>query len=264
MIKSLISSAHHYYVIFFEAERFKTINEILSVFPGKKKSKEISYKSRKYLHAQVLIEKRYGSENAISGNQYINSEEQISYWYDFYIGKMEVDERRVFFISFPYFKMRKFLERVFKDKNITPRFYKPQLVRVLEYMHGEKRSAVYDTKEGFTAEIIKYSASISDFENKSRMSLIGDNPLESRAYKILNSDSQLTVVTTSLKLRCTKLGLGDLEMSFDKLGNYRYWIKRNAEESATPIVPYAFDFFKKLDAFEINEYIGNQTLLENE
>ena len=223
----------------------------------------MNFKTKQYYHVQVLINRRYGAENAIGGNA-VKKGEETFYWYDLYVGKIDSEGRRIFFVSFPYFKLRRYFEKLFKGANIIPNYYKPQLVKVLDYMKSDNRGATYDSKEKFSAEIIKYTAAILDSDNASKISLTGDSPLDSRAYAILSNDEKLKVNTTSLKLRCTKVDLGQLEISFDRLGNYRYWIKWKAANNTVPIVPYAFEFFKRLKALHVDEYIGNQTLLENE
>ncbi len=263
MKDSVISSSHHYYVIFFDAHKINSINDIVHAISDPVESEEIVVKNRKYRHIQVLIDRRYGSENALIGNMKRKGD-SVYYWYDMYIGKTEIEGKKIFFVAYPYFKLRNYLEGIFADASLKPNYFKAKLKEVMEYMKGEDRAASKNPTEGFDAEIIKYSAAIKDSENASKINLSGINPLNSRAFDILNQDSKITVSTTSLKLRCSKLGIGSLEISFDKLGNYRFWIKRDSANVAVPMVPYAFNFFKDINALLEDGYIGNQTLLEDE
>src|ERR1700761_6127029 len=108
MRESIISTAHHYYLIFFHANKLNSVSDITRLFKDKTEVEEIVIRNRKFLHLQVLIDKRYGSENALIGNM-VSTKKNVSYWYDMYMGKIEVDGKRIFFIAYPYFKIRNYI-----------------------------------------------------------------------------------------------------------------------------------------------------------
>lgn len=263
MKKSVIESSHHFYVTFFNDSKLKSYRDVVAIFSSDIETEQFKNGKEIFIHAQILLERRYGSENALIGNQ-----EQIKgklfYRYDLYIGKIDIDDKRVFFIAYPYFKLRDFLNKLFVEKQIQPKYYKLDLNLVMDYMKGKERTFANDTVLGWKAEIIKYTAGIKDSREASKINLSGENPLNSRAFEILNNDDELVVTTNSLKLRCIKDGVGTLELSFDKLSNYRFWIKNSGEMQTVPVVPYAFAFFNNVNALLESSSIANLTMLEDE
>lgn len=264
MKESVIASSHHFYVTFFDSPDIKSVSSLINLFTDKMNIEPVVQKNKNQLHIQLLINERYGNERVLIGNQ-VKRGEKIYYWYDFYIGKLDTEEKKIFFICYPYNRMKHYLEDIFFENEITNVYHKPVVKTVLEYMKESDRSEATRLDEGFSAQITKYTAQIKNSLESNRVNIIGQNPLNSKVFEILNKKGLgLTIKTTSLKLRCDKLDVGHIDLAFDRLGNFRFWIRRDAADIAIPMIPFAFDFFKNIDAIIEDEFISSQTLLEDD
>jgi hypothetical protein len=257
MIESVIASSHYYYVNFFDCPSIKSVSAITKLLSDTFEIEPVSKKNKNLFHLQVLIEKQYGSERVLIANQ-VKKRGRIYFWYDLYIGKVEGSEN-IFFICYPYNKIKEYLARLFSTNNLVPDFHKPLVKNVLEKME----SGYVGGEQDFTVHISKYSAQVISEPNANRVNIIGQNPLNSKVYNLLK-DNKIPLKTTSLKLRCTKTAIGTIEISFDRLGNYRFWIKRDAADFTIPLLSNSFRFFEDMEALEIDSYMSIHTLLETE
>lgn len=269
MIDSVIASNHHFYVLFFESQKIKTLSSISSIFNNRSQYEIISIKKNRNLdfcHLQLELNKLYGTENVLKLNLSKNKKGGPFYWYDFYIGKIDLNEIRYFYICYPYNRLGKFLENCFHSKSIQTTFYKPKLEKVLAYMQDRSHIGIsLMEKNGFNGDITRYSAVVSEAEDKAnKINIIGQNPLKSKTFEILNAAEGISIETIALKLKCLQLDIGEIDLSFDRLGNYRFWLKRKAQGSSIPTIPFAFKFLMEIAPLESSEFISSNTLLENE
>ena len=264
-----LSSNHHYYVFFFESSKIKSLSAIPKLFDVRSDFKIIPIgknKNLEFCHLQLELNKVYGSESVLQLNMSQTKKDGPFYWYDFYIGKIDISDKRYFFICYPYNKLGKFLENSFHAKSVQTTFYKPELEKVLDYMRSRNTKGLSKIeKQGFIADITRYSAEVKENDNTAnRVNIIGENPLKSKTFDILNSADGITVETVSLKLRCKQLEIGEVELSFDRLGNYRFWLRRNSQNANVPVIPYAFKFLMEIAPLKATNFISSNTLLENE
>lgn len=273
MINSGISSNHHYYVFFFELTNMSSLSNIASIFDCESDFEIFKVDSSSELdfcHLQLELDKIYGSEAVLLLNKNPkkkNPKDKFYYWYDFYIGSLYLDNKKIYYVCYPYSGLGKFLTTSFQAKSIKTVFFKPQLALVLEYMAHRNISGIsIAEKNGFTADITKYAAQVKDDENKAnKVTILGENPLKSKTFEILNrKDQGISIETVSLKLSCKQENVGEIELSFDKLGNYRFWLKKNAQEITIPSIPFAFKFLMEVAPLERSTFISSNTLLENE
>lgn len=269
MIESVIASNHHYYVFFFQSAKIKNFKLIAQIFDVVSDFEIITFDKNKEMeicHLQLELDKSYGSESVLELNQSKTKKGSSFYWYDFYIGKIKLNEKEYFLICYPYSKLGKFLEKCFNLKSIQTTFYKPDLEKILDYMRHRNNKGLSSVEQnGFIADITRYSAQVKeDQDMANKINIIGENPLKSKTFEILNSGEGITMETVSLKLRCKQLEVGDVELSFDRLGNYRFWLKRNAQKSSLPTIPFAFKFLMEIAPLQASNFISTNTFLENE
>ena len=120
-------------------------------------------------------------------------------------------------------------------------------------------------KSGLNIDITRYSAEIAEDEpHAKKVNLIGANPLNSKVFELLNSLQEVEITTISLKLKSSFPQLGDIELSCDKLGNYRFWVKKDMESEALHIVPRVFNFILNTGGTRTGTFITKTTLLEND
>lgn len=258
MIESVIATSHYYYVSFFDSPQIKSISAITKLIADKFEIEPVSTKSKNLFHLQILLEgKAYGAESVLNGNRVIKKDKTF-YWYDIYIGKVE-SSPNIYFICFPYNKLKYYIANLFEDNSVEPNYHKPKVKEVLEKMESGYQS----TDRSLTVQISKYTAKVKDEANASRVNIIGENPLNSKVYNLLKKH-KVGLTTTSLKLRCSKVGAGHIEISFDRIGNYRFWIKRDSAETSLPLLTNAYSFFSDMGVLEIDSYMSFQTLLETD
>jgi len=268
MIESSIASNHYYYVFFFAAPKIKTLSSIPDLFDFEADHKIISSdKNRQweFCHFQLELDKMYGSEAVLVMNK--SKKKENYYWYDFYVGKIELEGKKYYYTCYPYSKLGKFLERSLREKSIQPVFYKPDLQGVLDYMKTRNNTGLSVIENaGFSADIVRYSGEVTEDETQAnRVNIIGANPLKSKTYEILSRpENEIGIVTISLKLKCKQEKIGDIELSFDRLGNYRFWLRKFAQDTSIPVIPYAFKFLMEIAPLESSNFISQNTLLENE
>lgn len=268
MIESIIASSHHYYVVFVESTQVKTLASLMKIFDSDPTFEYIKMDAPKQelpIHLQLEIDECYGSESLLQINKSRTRKGTTTYWYDFYIGKVPNQKNPIFYICYPYSRVARFLESSFDSNNISRHFYKPKVNKVLEFMKSRGTKDLLGLeKQGFELDITKYTAEIKDEANANKVNLIGDNPLDSRIFQLLENDKSITIEATALKLKCKNINIGELEMSFDRLGNYRFWLKRDLQKKSVPIISFLFQFFAEIDSLEQSRFISTRTLLEDE
>jgi hypothetical protein len=263
MFDSILSNSHHYYVNFLHSTKIKSIKNFINLFHDDCQSEITKTKNQTIAHLQILIPKQYGSESVLLNNL-IKKEESNYFWYDFYIGEINLEGNKMFFICYPYNRLKNYLDDIFEQKHIQCVFYKPELVLVLDYMKSDDKPEANNLKEGLIINITKFTASVTDDVNPHKVNISGENPLNSKVYKLICEDSSLITKTTSLKLKCLKTDYGELEISFDRLGNIRFWVGREAKEKPLEMLNIIFHFFKKIKSISESNYISSKTLLEDE
>lgn len=267
MVKSLISSSHHYYLTFCEISQFRSLTKVQDIFPINPKSVSLNnakIASESFYHLQEEIAGLYGSEVVLSANKSKERKGALHYWYDFYIGYADPD-RRIVFICYPYTKLSRFLESNFRRLSLKPVFYKASVLKVLDHMRNKgKRNLSRAERDGFEIDITKYTAEVKEEANANKVSLIGANPLNSRIFDVLNEDKSISIEATALKLKCFKAGIGEMELSFDRLGNFRFWLKRDAQMSTLPMIKSIFQFFTEISCLEKGQFLSSYSLLEDE
>jgi hypothetical protein len=270
MKDSIISSNHHYYVFFFQSTKIKNLSAIPILFDNKLGFEVVKFKKNReldFIHLQIEINNCYGSPLLLGLNiTRKNKSEGNFYCYDLYIGKIEIEGQIYFYICYPYNRLGKYLEKNFHGKSVQTIFYKPGLEKVLEYMQQRSNKGLSRMeKSGFNANIVRYSAKVKDDQSAAnKVSIVGENPLKSITYEILKADDRIKIETRTLKLRCKQMDLGELEFSFDRLGNYRFWLKVSEFDSNVPMVPFAFKFLMEVAPLEKSNFISTNTLLEND
>ncbi|KQM70355.1 hypothetical protein ASE74_23530 [Pedobacter sp. Leaf216] len=265
MIDSALSSSHFYYLVFLESEQLNSIGDVFNILKGNQDKEKIPSSSQQlpFYHVQVEIARALGSESILSLNSSRSDGPINFFWYDFYIGQLRGVEKK-FFICYPYIKLGKYLDDCLTEAKIKRKVLKPSVERVLDYMKVNELglNKTQAEQEGLLIEITKYSAAVKD-DSISRVNIAGSNPLSSRVYELLSQDSRIGIEPLSLKLNCSKDGQ-TLDLSFDKLGNLRFWLKRESESTISPIMITSFEYFDEIKAFEDSSYISKLTLLEDE
>lgn len=257
MIDSAIATSHHFYIIFIKGLPPKSLKKIISSIQVNK-DQEIHYidkeKKQSYTHLQVELERAYGAIGLLNANKSRVINGQQAYWYDFYLGEFQSGNETMYYLAYPYSKIGKFLEaRLSKiPDNIV--YSKIKLLPVVDYMKKFKNSG----KGGILIDIVKYAAEVKEDSNK--ISIVGRSPLTSNVLKAVESYG-LKADPISVKLKFSE-ELSSFEFAFDRLGNYRFWLKYKGENSTFTTLPKAYEFFKKSNTLEESNYISSYSLLE--
>lgn len=264
MIKSSISSAHFFYLIFIKSEKIHSIKELLLGFSEKKQSKKVFFdedKTESYTHLQIEIPRPYGSPLVLLSNQSRVIAGRQAYWYDFYIGHFQDGKDSIYYMAYPYSKMGKYIENAISDVDRQATYSKLKLSTIVPFLKKMKKS----NNDGSTINIIKYAGEVKEDDN--RISIIGTktnlgkNPLNSAVLKALE-DKNIVVTPIALKLGYTAVDGKSIQLAFDRLGNYRFWLKTNGQEDVLPAIPKAYGFFKSSNTMEDSLYISSYNLLE--
>lgn len=236
----------------------------MSFFPYKPEKANIEgLEGTSILHIQIEIEGAYGNEVLLRPNKSLKR--KGCYWYDLYVGQI-TSLNNVYFICYPYSKLSKYLEEILKKKSPFPVFHKTNVNKVLEYMRQKNsKPPLRLKKEGFEPEITKYTAEVKESADADRVNLMGSNPLNSTIFEVLNNNENISIEATALKVKCDiKKVNWNMELSFDRLGNYRFWLKRDLQASTLPMINYVYRFFSEISSIEKNNYLSIHTFLENE
>jgi hypothetical protein len=269
MITSSIASSHYYYIVYLQSDQFKNASDIVNCFDVKKEQEVESFPQNniayQYIHLQIELPKSYGAESILFNNKGQLKNGVQFYWYDLYIGEIELDGLTSHYICYPYTKLSTYIDDCFAKKGIKKRILKPDVNIVLAYMKDiaeNKRQQI--SIANLNVEITKYSAEIKEEVNANKINIFGTNPLKSRVFKVLSSDSDIVIAPMSLKLLCTLLQVGVIELSFDRLGNFRFWLKKSGQQDALSVLPKSMEFFNLISALVYSSYINSYTLLEDE
>jgi hypothetical protein len=264
MIESPLATSHHFYLVFFDTFKDVPLSSLLSLFDAPKDHEKISLLENKkdfVLHFQLELKKAYGIESVLLANR---NKKTGGFWYDFYLGKSYESGTTYYYICYPYALLGKYIENAFIDKKVKRVFLKPQVKDVLSYM--KKRQTKNRPKidlHNLQTDIVKYSARVTEESNANRINIIGANPLDSRVFDILNKDDEIQIEPISLKIKCVKEEIGKIEISFDKLGNCRFWLTKDTEEKFS-LIPYLLKFYLSIGAIDKSSFISSYSLLEDE
>jgi len=268
MIESVISSSHHFYVIYIEASGIHSVNDLLDFIKEDKDVNKVHFiddQNKFYYHAQIQLNYALGSENILQQNKAGVKNGKQYYWYDLYLGEVHLDGKKYFFLCYPYNRIGKILDEYFTASKLSKKVLKPDVNIVLDYMKNRGISGLTKTEiEGFLVDITKYSAEIKEEIHANRINIIGNDPLNSRVFDLLSQDDQISIEALSLRLKCVDQNQGTVELAFDRLGNFRFWLKRDAQSKVMPILPISMQFFTEIKALKESSYINSFTLLEDE
>jgi hypothetical protein len=259
MITSAIATSHHYFVLLFRSHSIFSINKIVNTIgEASEKIKFSETKSDSY-HLQRSLDYLYGSSGLLEANKNQKIRNGgYSYWYDFYTGKLDI-EGDIYFIAFPYKQLQTYLFNAFPTIFSKVEFYTPMVKVVLEAMR--KKNKVVSEKE-LLVEILRYTAEVNDDDNSDKVHIVGQNPQYSAVYDLLNSTKGIRVNPSSLRLRFWKENVGEIMLSFDRLGNYRIWIYKDKMEEAISMFPTMFQYFFKIKAIETKTTLSSYTTLD--
>ena len=267
MIPSAISFSHFFYLVFLESDQIKRIDDLIKLFPdynsGHKEQIEEESLAGTYYHLQLEIGKMLGTESVLLLNKsnLINSRQY--FWYDFYVGEIFDGSKNTFFICYPYIKLGTYIDDFLLFHKIRRRILKPSVDEVLKHIQNNLAGENEDTgNPELTVEISKYSAEVKE-DTANRINISGKNPLNSRVYQLLSNDDKISIEPLSLRLNC-RTESNTLDLSFDKLGNLRFWLKRNGTGDLVAIVSKSLIYLKGIDAFYESSFISKFTILEDE
>lgn len=265
MIDSIIATSHNYYVIYLKFERPISLPDIIRCFTVHNRVKS-SLQERNLNYSRFQLELPYllGLESVLQTNKGGFYDNKDHYWYDFYINNASTDNSKEFFLCYPYAKLSEFIEYCFSSKAIEKLVLKPQVPGLLTYLKIRGSTPLESQKTNLTLNIIKYSASVQE-PNAKKINIFGDNPLESMVYELVSAHSELNVEPLSLRLKCSVNASEILEISFDKLGNGRFWMKKNNQENTALLLPQIFKLFQEINnGIKESLYINRYNLLESE
>lgn len=264
MIDSVIATSHHYYVIYLRFKKSITFSDLLKCFTQNPLVKNsYSETAHNLTHLQLELPYLLGIENVLQVNKGGFYDNKQHYWYDFYISNISSTNKSDYILCYPYTKLSDFIEYCFNQKVLEMLVLKPQVPELLNYLKDRGKVPANIQKSGFVLDIIKYSAAINEEMNAKKLIIFGENPLESRVFEIVNNDSQLKVEPLSLRLKCSLNSSEILEISFDKLGNGRFWMKKNHQNNITTILPSVLQLFYEINGLKQSLYINSYSLLES-
>lgn len=273
MIKpSSIASFHHYYVLFLSNPKITSIGSLIKYLSVKKKNIELLCSDESFgeiYHIQLEIDvlnSSYGSVNVMESNRVHKNKDIFAY--DMYVGTFDLESKKKYFLAYPYKGLEKYLKINYPIIFKTCVFDKPLVETVLNYIKerpyksNDKESNI---NKNIEVDIIKYSAEIKEglIKNAKKMSLIGENPVNSKVYDILNNSMDVTIKPLSLKLKCVNEMIGDIELLFDKHGNYRFWIPKNMESERTSMLPSVLTFLNSIKALKQNSYMTSHSAIDD-
>lgn len=268
MVDSIISSHHHFYVFFVSSPKLRSLKGLAELFDFPSSFEIKSFNKKKelsYCHLQLGLPKAYGNELLFEANKKKLKNGDTIFWHDFYLGRFTISNNEYYYICYPYNKLGKLLENCLHEKNVFTNFYKPNVEEVLTYMKKRKNNRNTEPeKEGLYVEITKFTAQVEEEGNANKINLIGNNPLNSRAFDVLKTDLGISIETVSLKLNCNLDQVGNVDLSFDRLGNYRFWLRRDSQEITLPVIPSAFRFLMQITPLKTSSFVSKNTLLEND
>jgi len=258
-MESLIASSHHYYVMFLTIEDDPGIDEIAQLIGKRYKGKRLSNTIRQ---TRLSLDEPLGSLSLLVHNKQQASNNTIKYFYDIYIGNLK--KKKSYFLCYPYSSLSKNILEILKGLHTKIYFYAGNVEKVVSFVKqnliGQSETALYGP---YTLSIVKYSAEVAEESNAKVVSLTGISPINSNIYDVLNSSASITLTPISLKMSCinTSDKREAIELAFDKLGNYRFWLKRNAQLDVLPLLNLVFSFLSELDAFDYATRLSSSTII---
>jgi len=259
MIKSAISTGHHYYLVLFKPTKTITLNKIVKMVGDLSEKIRLKETNVEVFHLQKSINYLFGSSSLLEKNKDKKVRNGFSYWYDFYIGKMDI-KGEIYYLAFPYKSLQSLLFKEYPSVFTKAEFFTPVVKTVLDAMRHRTKTA---DKE-LLVEIIKYSAEIEDEVNADKVHIVGQNPQYSAVYDLLNNSKNISVKPSSLRLRFWNENIGEIILAFDRLGNYRIWIFKDKINETVAMLPLVFTFFFKIEAVETKSIISAYTTLETD
>lgn len=274
MINSSIASSHYYYIMLFKNHSLKS-NDLMTLFGDEKHKRQI-VGDAKITHTQKVYEYRskLGSLSLL-GKKENQVEDKNEFWYDYYLGSMTLGEDDLFFISFPYKTMQERITKLPQFKKSL--YYVPHVPKILERMEEKQGKEIVGEVKN---EITKYTALVKETKKAERIHILGQNPLDSSIYQKIKAIDGVKVRASSLKLKCTHESLGHIEVTFDKYGNFRFWLPRETAEEeilkrglklaeteyvqALNMIPVLYQTFYDLGFLDTTEELSSYNTLEDE
>ena len=258
MIDSKIATSHHYYVVYLRFEKQISLAELIKVLGKNEGVNEYQQNNHAYYsHIQVELPEMLGIDSVMQPNKGRFNNKQY-YWYDLYLFPIKTSSTCDFFLCFPYNGMNDYIESAFNEYGISFTVLKPQMDAILSYMKkGGADAPIHKT--GFNMEIIKYSASIQEEANAKKINIFGENPLNSKVFTLISQPGTgFTIEPLSFKLKCyTGMESGVLEISFDKQGNGRYWLRKSLIDHNMKILPVLFQLMQQISALRGSHFINS-------
>jgi len=266
MIDSVIATSHHYYVVYLNFEGITTSTDLIKCFTKNSIVKQYYHENcQNYTHIQLELPYLLGIDSVLGLNKGRLYKDGQHYWYDLYLYEIKVGRKPCFFICYPYIKLNDFIEFCFNEVGANQSILKPQMGPLLDYMKikGNRPAAIHQS--GFDLEIIKYSASITEEPNAKKINIFGENPLNSKVFEAITNEGSFKVEPMSLKLKTYMQKNADvLEISFDKFGNGRFWVRKKHIEFMMQMLPVILKLFIQIKGLQASGYFNNYNLLEFE
>ncbi|MCO5949098.1 hypothetical protein [Mucilaginibacter flavidus] len=269
MKSSILDSSHHFYILCFESQQIKNVDQIIDLIDDSKESAPIITSSNQFVHLQVEIEKAYGSESLLEVNLHLDKDGKKLYTYDFYLGIQIINGKPLYFICYLYSKLGKYIDDCFAKRGIIKTVYKAKINALLQYMNQRiEKGYEAEEKEGLLISITRYAADVKEESNANKINIIGKNPLQSKIFDVLNNTEGITIEPVSLKLKCTETSsegiTNSLPLAIDRLGNFRFWLYRNGQSNIIPLIQPTLQFFSEINALEDSTFVNTRTMLEED
>lgn len=275
MVDSSISSSHYYYIALFD-NTVVSKADLVNLY-NSKNSKRSIVGGQEIIHTQKIYSysRSLGSLDLLTKRSNKDEGTDSDFWYDYYIGEVLLKGKKLLFVCFPYKKMQTWLVKNPLFKNAL--YYVPHVPRILERMEEQKgQEKIGEIKN----EITKYTALVKETKKAERIHILGRNPLDSSIYESIKGISGIKVRASSLKLKCSHDKKGQIEVSFDKYGNFRFWLPRERSQEelveldlqetdteyvqALNMIPTLYKTFDSLKFLDTTNKLSTYNTLEEE
>lgn len=270
MIDSKLLKNHHYYFLLIDNNSESSLLSLIQ------KKFEVLHSDTNFVHdqfitcnhLQIRIDRLLGSLNVLELNR-VSKNNPFSFWYDIFVGDMQIGNKTFEFICYPYKSMEKELVVKIKDFFVANTLLTPVVKKVLDYMRDDenyrKKNGLKDipSNKYLVSEIRKFSAELLNTDGSDSVSLSGSNPLKSRIYSIINEHEEISIRPTSMKLYNDDSNIGTIEILFDALGNTRFWIAKDKLVTTITMLQRACTFFSETKSLDEQKYLSKYSLIDD-
>lgn len=264
--KPTLDSRHFFYVAFFEAPKIKSLNSLIEIFGKNKKAETFDFRAGddNAIRLAVPLELAYGEDSVMEASR-ITIRGKEYYLYNFYMTRQVVDRKTIYSISFPYKALSNYIEERFFENDIERVYHVPVVENILDHIRYRGENGLSrKEKQGYLFDIIKYSARVKESATAKKVSLAGESPLNSTIYDVLSRDTRFKIIPLAMKLKSVYSKIGEFELSFDKLGNYRFWLRRDAQPVALPMLTHTFEYLWETGSVGTSEIMASKSYLEDD